>query len=140
MDKRVVPFCRWHMAWLHQDGNPPPFGTDTLLLLEKQNCWTVVVDGEPVACGGTLMEWPGRHIAWSYMSERTGPHMSFITKAVRKGLEQVKGRIEMTVRHDFAQGHRWARILGFRIENPPGILERYGPEGEDHVAYVRFGE
>jgi len=126
------------MAWLLAEGEPAPFDVDTLLVLEKQNSWTVVADGNPVACGGTLEQWPGRHIAWVYLNKETGAHMKFITRAVQKGMAKLKGRIEMTVRADFAQGHRWARILGFRIENEPGILRAFGPQGEDHVAYVRF--
>ena len=138
MDRRLVPFQRWHMAWLQEGDSVPKFDVDTLLALEKQNCWTVVADGDPVACGGTLLQWPGRHQAWMYLNSKTGPHMRFITKAVKAGMDKLQGRIEMTVRADFAQGHRWARILGFRIENEPGILRAFGPEGEDHVSYVKF--
>lgn len=126
------------MAWLMPEGQPAPFDADTLLVLEKQNSWTVVADGNPVACGGTMQQWPGRHLAWVYLNDSTGPHMRFITRAVQSRLAKVQGRVEMTVRADFAQGHRWARILGFRIENEPGILRAFGPKGEDHVSYVKF--
>ena len=43
---------------------------------------------------------------------------------------------ESTVRRDFALGQRWARMLGFEIETP--VLRQFGPEGEDHVGYVKF--
>jgi hypothetical protein len=144
MDRAVVPFRHWHMAWLLAAGEPEggrtEFGDSTLQVLETQNSWTGVVDGEPVACGGTIEQWKGRHIAWTCMNPRSGRHMSFITRAVLRNLETIEGRIELTVRRDFEQGHRWARILGFEIENPPGVLLAYGPLGEDHVGYVRFNK
>jgi hypothetical protein len=140
--KQIVPFRRWHLVWLQEQGPAADgnfgYGVDVLMTLEKQNCWTVVQDGKPIACGGTLLQWPGRHQAWMYMAPQTSRHMRFITHAVQSGLEKIKGRIEFTVRADFAQGHRWAKMLGFSVETP--CLKDYGPEGEDHVGYVRFNK
>ncbi len=62
--------------------------------------------------------------------------MLAITRAVKKQLQATPGRIEMTVRTDFPQGHRWAELLGFEQE---AVFKQYGPEGEDHVGYVRLG-
>lgn len=137
--KQIVPFRRWHLVWLMQDGavgGRMPVDTELLMALEKQNSWTVVLDGNPLACGGTIQHWNGRHMAWVCLTVKTGPHMGFITRAVRKALSRVQGRIEMSVRKDFEAGHRWARMLGFRVETP--LMEAYGPEGEDHVGYVRI--
>jgi hypothetical protein len=138
MVRAIVPFRRWHIGWLQTD--EPTLDEAALPVLEQQNSWTAVVDGEPVACGGTIEQWKGRHVAWTYMSPRSGRHMSFITRAVLRNLATIAGRIELTVRRDFEQGHRWARILGFAVENPPGILAGFGPMGEDHVSYVRFNK
>lgn len=139
MNKQLVPFRRWHIAWLQSNGGGSlPFDVDTLMSLEKQNTWTAVLDGDPMACGGTIQQWPGRHHAWSLMNAATGPHMGFITKQALKRLKLVAGRIELTVRADFAQGHRWAKLLGFRVETP--VLAEFGPQGEDHVGYVRFNK
>lgn len=139
-DLRVVPFKRVHYEWL-RESNPTADGgmfvapEGVLSQLEQQNSWTGVVDGTPIACAGTIQQWPGRHMAWAYMGRNTGRHMVWITRAVRANLAQVKGRIELTVRADFAAGQRWAEMLGFRVETP--CLERYGPHGEDHVGYAR---
>jgi hypothetical protein len=138
----VTPFRRHHVAWLEMagkaaGGSAPTMDDATLDFLEHSGtAWTAVVDGEPIGCGGTMQQWPGRHIAWAYLGQKTGPHMLAITRAVRKHLDTVKGRVELTVRCDFNAGHRWAEMLGFSIECP--ILERYGPEGEQHTSYVRF--
>jgi len=140
MNKQLVPFRRWHIAWLQSNGGgcALPFDVDTLMTLEKQNTWTAAVDGDPIACGGTIQQWPGRHHAWSLMNELTGPHMGFLTKAAKQRLSFAEGRIELTVRADFAQGHRWAKLLGFQVETP--VLVGYGPQGENHVGYVRFNK
>ena len=137
--REVVPFRRWHMAWLHAEGEAVGgmlVDPGTLQVLEKLNSWTAVVDDAPVACGGTMLQWPGRHIAWAYLNQKTAPHMLWLTREAKKKLQRVDGRIEMTVRHDFEQGHRWASILGFKIETP--VLQAYGPLGENHVGYVRL--
>ena len=129
------------MAWLQEQAGADRgfmFDTETLLTLEKQNSWTLVADMLPVACGGTVQHWPGRHMAWSYLNKNTGPHMVAITKAVQAKLKPVAGRIELTVLHGFEPGHRWARILGFQIETPE--MPSYGPNGETHTGYVRFNK
>ncbi len=142
MDYQTVPFKRWHLAWVLAEGKAEggqlPFDIETLMMLEKQNSWTIVVDGEPMACGGTMEQWPGRHSGWTYLNKKTGRHMGSVTKRVRELLDQVKGRVEITVREDFKPGHTWARMLGFEIETP--VMKQFGPEGENHVGYVRFNE
>ncbi len=141
MDRRVAPFRRHHYQWL-RESNPTADGgmfvaTDSILAqLESQNSWTGVVDGTPIACAGTYQQWPGRHTAWAYLGKNTAPHMRWITAAVVANLAAVKGRVELTVRSDFPIGQRWAEMLGFRVETP--CLQAYGPQGEDHVGYVRF--
>ena len=130
------------MAWLQEAGAAACGVTvmplEVLMVLEKENSWTLVIDGDPVACGGTMRQWKGRHTAWMYLNFNTRRHMLAITRAVSDKLDQVGGRIEITVRRDFVVGHRWAKMLGFDVETP--VLEAYGPEGEDHVGYVKFNK
>lgn len=145
MIREAVPFKHWHYEWLVDDNELPVdvgaftrMDRPTLKLLEAHNSWTAVVDGRPVMCGGTFQMWPGRYVTWAHMTLRTRPHMLWLTQETLKVLEKLKGRVELTVRADFVPGHRWAKMLGFEIENAPGILRAYGPEGEDHISYVRF--
>lgn len=107
-------------------------------LLEMHNTWTLFFDEILLGCAGTITLWPGRSNGWTIMSLDCAPHMTAITRLTQGVLNEVKGRIEMTVLRDFKTGQRWAEMLGFKIENPPGILRAYGPSGEDHIAYVRF--
>ena len=136
----VAPFKHWHYDWL-VNSRPPGEGSafkvalDTIAQLEAENSWTGVVDGKPVVCAGTIRQWPGRHTAWAYLADTTGPHMLWITREVKKVLDKVPGRVEFTVRADFPAGQRWAEMLGFKVETPR--MEGYGPEGEAHVGFVR---
>lgn len=134
--KAVVPFRRWHYKWL-MDRTAGVFMPEPVLAqLEGENSWTGVVENDPLVCAGTVQQWPGRHVAWAYLGDDTGPHMRWITREVQQNLTRVQGRIELTVRCDFPAGHRWAEMLGFKVETPR--MEGFGPEGEDHTGYVRF--
>ena len=159
MTYRTVPFKRWHLAWIEEAGDSeggffsPDLGT--LVALERMpNMWTMLWEDVPLLCGGTIQHWPGRHEAWAYLNKNTGRHMIYTTKMAREKLAIPKGRIEFTVRRDFALGHRWARILGFEVEQcrglhvekvpvgqwVPGQMKAWGPEQEDHVQYVRHNK
>lgn len=141
-NRLIVPFKAHHFDWLMEAGPKAdgglqlPMSTGLMRHLEGQNSWTGVVDGEPIVCAGTIEHWPGRHQAWAYLGLNSGPHMTWITLAVRKNLKTIRGRIECTVRADFELGQRWAEMLGFEIEAPR--MRQYGPEGEDHIGFVRI--
>jgi hypothetical protein len=133
-ERIIVPFRRWHLEWM--DPQHATRYAEAIAQLEGAHSWVAVVDGDPIACAGVMTQWPGRHSAWAYMSAKTGPHMRWLTREVEARLPLYKGRIDMTVRRDFPAGLRWAKILGFEIETP--CLKGFGPEGEDHVGFVRF--
>lgn len=137
MTRKIVPFKSWHMEWL--EAHSPVgfvFGKTVCEQLETQNSWSAVLDGEVIACGGTIEQWPGRHTAWAHLGPHTAPHMRWITREADRVIAKAKGRVEMTARCDFEAGHRWAELLGFRLETP--IMAAFGPEGEDHSGYIRI--
>lgn len=140
----IVPFKTWHLDCVFEQGStvagPLVFSPADLEVLEAQDNWTILFDDEPIFCGGVVQSWPGRYAAWALIRHDAAPHMRFITRRTRELLHWRKGRIEVTVREDFENGHRWVKLLGFKVENPPGILKHYGPEGEAHVSYVMFVE
>jgi len=136
---RVTAFRRWHLDWL----GPEAEGGDFQLPLEAARelelsglCQTVLYEDAPIACGGLAQIWPHRYQAWMLLDRRTGRHMPWITKQVSAYLQKVVGRVELTVRADFPQGQRWARMLWFELETP--LLRQYGHDGADHVGYVRI--
>ena len=153
----VVPFRAWHLKAIEEAGGAeggfytPDDGT--LAVLEQTGTnWTGFYKETPLVCGGTIEQWPGRHIAWAFLNKQTSRHMTFVTRACGEKLALPSGRIEFTVRRDFLPGHKWARMIGFQVEEMPGLeveklpldarvpgqMAAWGPEGESHVAYVRF--
>lgn len=139
----LIPFEEDHLHTLEILPDPGGGRAKILLrdykVLESTLAWTVVLkEGTILACGGMIRHWAGRHVAWSVMSHEAGRYMLPITRIVKDMFDSVPGRIEMTCRADFAPGQRWAKMLGFEVENPPGVLKNYGCEGEDHIMYVRL--
>ena len=105
--------------------------------LEGSNAWSLWVGDRIVACCGTIEVWKNRHAAWAYFSTTSGKYMARATRFTsRYILPAAHGRIEAIVRADFAAGNRWLKLLGFAVENPPGILTAYGPDGSDYISYV----
>lgn len=138
----VLRFQRWHLPYVLDGGTLAVGGVgagdpEVQRALERSpNCWTAIAEGLPIACGGTLMLWPGRHMAWAFLSQNARRWILSVTRTAREVVHRPKGRVECTVRADFPRGQGWAKVLGFEVENAPGILTAYGPEGEDHIAYV----
>ncbi len=139
---RVTPFKRWHVDFLLEkgdaEGGMTVIDSATLWQMEGQpNQWTLAWEGEPILCGGTLLQWPGRSLAWAFLNKQTGRHMTATTRQARRIVAWPKGRVDCTVRADFKPGLRWIEMLGFRAES---YHEKYGPLGEDHIGFVRFNE
>lgn len=96
------------------------------------------VEGNRVyGCAGIIPLWPGRALAWSYLSlHATGSKFLAVHRAVQRRLNEcyIK-RIEMTVSYDHEEAHRWARMLGFVMEAPH--MEAYLPDGTACSLYAR---
>lgn len=96
--------------------------------------FTVAVDGEIVAVIGLIHQWDGCARAYAFLGENAGRSMMQITRQVRAYLAKcTTRRIEAAVQDDFAAGHRWARILGFKTE---GWMRKYWNE-HDALLYAR---
>ncbi len=108
----------------------------TLLYMAENPGYTLYHNDSPVACGGFVKIWPGRWQGWALLNTLTPKHMLVITRHAKRILDLAIGRIEISVDKEFAPGHRWAELLGFEVETP--LMRAYGPDGKDHVGYVRF--
>lgn len=106
-------------------------------LLEKHDAWTGMIDDKVVACVGLVPVWPKRYQAWALISGTIGPvGMLQLSRAVRRGMSLIPGRIELVADASFAPGCRWAEILGFKRETPepmPGWFEN----GAAAIQYAR---
>lgn len=102
--------------------------------------YTCKVDDLIVGMAGVLPQWAGRAIAWTLVG---GVPLRAWPAITRKTIEVLEAahrqgyyRIEMTARCDCPAAARWAWRLGFAAYAP---LPMYGPDGSDHVGFVRFG-
>jgi hypothetical protein len=96
-----------------------------------------IMDGErPVMSGGVIQVWPGRKVVWALMAEDIGHRMTACTRITRRFLDsQFTGRLELDVERDHAEGHRFARLLGFEKETDR--LVSFYTGGLDGTMYVK---
>lgn len=102
----------------------------------QKHSFTVRIENRILACGGIVEYWPGRGEAWAVVDKFCGNDFLIFDRIVRRFLKMAPyRRIEATVPKDFEQGHRWAKMLGFKVEAP--TLEGYGFNGEDFSLYAK---
>lgn len=98
--------------------------------------FTLEHEGIIIGCGGIVPLWQGRSVAWTLLSVHVKRHMVVATKYARAALESCGvARVEMYVKKDFPQGHRWARMLGFDLEAE--TMRAFYPDGSDFSLYAR---
>lgn len=136
----VIPYRHYHIAALAiqeaQSYMTEIVKPDYAKALEVAGPAYTVMDGPNVlACAGLAECWETRAQAWTILGAVSGIKFVRLHKMVSRFLDmQSYTRIEMTVDHDFAQGHRWAKLLGFEWE---GLMRKYNPTGKDCDLYAR---
>lgn len=90
---------------------------------------TLWVDGKIVACAGIVrLAEPERTVCWALLSMQAREHMVAISLKIIRVLNALpERRVQMGVRREYEDGHRWAKMLGFVPE-----YEEY-----DELIYVR---
>jgi hypothetical protein len=136
----VEPFKVEHLAEMKvqaaQAADLAAVTPDMLRPFEGTDAWTARWDGVVVLIGGLVEVWAGRAALWSYVGEGAAPHLVRITKGVRRFIESAPHtRIETYVDVGFAAGHRWAELLGFKLEAPH--MPSFFPDGRDAALYGR---
>jgi len=144
----VVPCTPDHLRSI-ESLSPPESRRVTLQNLEESNAValvleeyarTLLIDEVVAACFGVWPMWPGVARAWSDLSELALRHPKALHGAVRSQLSGVQeslglARVEAVVRHDFEEGARWVKHLGFELE---GTMANYGIDGiGDYDLYAR---
>ena len=96
---------------------------DRLRSLENVHAYTLMEDGQPLACGGAIPLHAGRAYLWAYLSSRIDAPLFHRVHGWAKSF--IRGlpfrRLEATVDAEFVPGQRWVRALGFVCETPKPI-------------------
>lgn len=121
--RTVVPFKAEHLLQIqHRDeGWLETISTAAV----KEMCgpaFTAIVNDEVIACAGVVIAWPGVGVAWAVLSPTIEKHGLWITRSVRRMLNVIiRGsylhRVEMVVLANSERNYRWARALGFHVED-----------------------
>lgn len=141
---KVVPFTGAHLKELHlqpaQAWMAPLVDTPAYLQqLESCDAYTAISNGEVVAIAGLCVIWPGRAHLSALVSDRFGSTGEFVLlhrEVDRRLADSPHRRIEATVEGEFKAGHRWMRMLGFKLETPQGMAG-YMPDGGKSYLYAR---
>ena len=96
-----------------------------------------VIDGDEVlGCGGVVEYWDGRAAVWALLSGNCGRRFTAIHRAVATFFDLKRyRRLEATTATEFEAGHRWLKMLGFKMETER--MRGYLPNGADASMYVR---
>lgn len=90
---------------------------------------TLWVDGKVTACAGIVrLAEPDRTVCWALLSMQARQHMVAISLKIIRVLNALpERRVQMGVRQEYADGHRWATMLGFVADHVE----------DDELIYVR---
>lgn len=116
------------------------FMQDGFKYLVQDNFSLSAWDGvECIGVAGIMSLYKTRAVAWAFIGKNAAPHMVGITRKVKQVIEDYPAkRIEMLVNYEFLAGHRWAKMLGFKVE---AERMRYsGIYGHDETLYARIKE
>lgn len=136
----IVKFQAAHLAAIEVQGIQAFVAEDVSddqgKLMEAGVSYTAMCDNRPVAAAGLMDVWKGRGVVWACLSE-VGPKAFFVIhRAVVKALDASRlQRIEMLVDCNHDAGHRWAMMLGFKMEAVR--MRNYSPDGRDFSLYAR---
>jgi RimJ/RimL family protein N-acetyltransferase len=95
-------------------------------------------DGRLLCICGLASTDAGCAYGWAFMSRAAARQMRFVTRTVRKYLDDVMPRyrrIEIVVRQEFSQAVDWAAMLGFEQE---GIARAMAKDGGDMLRFARI--
>lgn len=99
------------------------------------NSYSLLSDERVIACGGVAEYWKNRAEAWVIFAPDYRRYAKSVHRAAKHFLETCPyRRIEAAVDVGFHAGHRWAKALGFKLENP--CARAYQQNGRDSAIYA----
>lgn len=96
-------------------------------------------EGKCVGAAGVKQINAKTYEGWALLAIDSKQHIKSILRAVELFMQNffdydVADRFQATVKMNFTQGHRFAKLLGFK---PEGILHNYD-QNEDYMMYARI--
>ncbi len=138
----IVPFEAAHASMIQlqpeqwQEIGPSVGHEHALKLARGGPAFTMLSYSFPVAAAGLIEVHPHYATAWALLGWDAGEVMLAMTRAIRQVLAAaVYSRVDTTVRTDFPQGQRWARMLGLERRC---TMAKWGPDGSDFDLYERI--
>ena len=112
----------------------------TYFLKEVGMSFTGLVDNKPIAAGGVFHLWDGVAEGWVLATKEIYKYPVFCAKHIKKRTEMlIKNnnikRLQTSVKADCEMAIRFAKWLGLK---PEGVMESYGPAGEDFIRFARI--
>lgn len=109
---------------------------DQITALEQQNSFTAMDGDKPLMCFGWVPLYATRASLWALISASAGPHFVGLTRIGKNLANSLTfKRLEFEVDCEFEQGHRWAKMLGFKLEAER--LRGFRMDGGDSAVYAR---
>lgn len=106
--------------------------------LTQNESWSAFNGERCLGCAGILdlPGWPHRSVAWALVGASLGRSMVPVVRFAREFLQYYPvPRVETYVDCEFEEGHRFAEMLGFKLEAPRMV--KYGHDGRDMALYAR---
>lgn len=136
---KVIPFKPEHLEQIelkenYIQGDCPKTIVNTAFTFESDGKIIAIIGGFPFVPG--VIHW------WAFISKHVRDYPIDFHKEVLKMLDwyeenEKPRRMQFEVNCDYPEGQKWAESLGFRVE---GVMEAWGPRGEDHFLYGRVNK
>jgi hypothetical protein len=101
--------------------------------------WTIFYDGKPALSYGFEYKWDGMLEAWLLPGRVSITHGTLLSRGSRRLFDKIGPhlnlrRLQIVVDVTREPAVRWAEFLKFKRE---GVMQKYGPEGNDYYMYAR---
>lgn len=141
---RFTPFRAAHLDLMTpQAAQKDEYGVLVLsgqaVQLEGPEALSAWVEGRCIGAAGLIALRPHRALAWMLLSAEARSHMLPVVRKVRRvvRLSRFK-RVEITVKADFTDGDRFARLIGAKCETPEPMRFFGADEGDERMfAWIR---
>lgn len=142
---RVIPYKEQHLWGFRpiQQPQTPEISREEMRAdfeakRQREDVWTFCLGETVLAIGGVNFPWGNRMAVWVVLDECVKPHMLALTRFLTRFIDGYHcPRVEMHVCAGFANGAKWARMLGFTNETPEP-LRKFFPDGSDAYMFARI--